>query len=121
MTDSIYQVFAAYFDQWGIQLPEGALQRSQPGRLTAGGWTVRYLPGEDERGRYLDFYATHRMTNDRHVRIYASGETEMLPAYLEHVIYPENASQEQQRQAEGEYRQYNAQVTALLRQKGFVD
>lgn len=30
---------------------------------------------------YLDFYATHRMTDDRHHRIYENGEVEDLPAF----------------------------------------
>ena len=40
------------------------------------GWAISYVFGED----YLDYYAEHRMTNPRHVRIHAEGLCESLEA-----------------------------------------
>lgn len=118
--DNLAQIFEAYFGQWDIRLPAEAVATRQPGRLAAGGWTIHYLFGRDERGEYLDFYATHRMTNDRHVRIRASGETEMLPAIVDEIVYPPDATDEQRRQIEQEYRRHNIEVSDALRRKGFL-
>ena len=101
-------------------MPPEALTTRQPGRLSASGWTIHYLFGTDEQGDYLDFYAQHRMTNDRHVRIRATGETEMLPAILDAVAFPPDASDEQRRQVEQACRRHNISVTEGLRRKGFL-
>ena len=119
-TDKLAQIFEAYFGQWDIHLSAETLATRQPGQLQMAGWTIHYLFGSDERGEYLDFYATHRMTNDRHVRIRASGETEMLPAFLDEICYPADATDEQRRQIEQEYRRHNIEVGDELRRKGFV-
>lgn len=72
--------FAGYFANWSIRLPEGAVQLEEPGVIQQDGWTIRYVFDNDAEGSYLEFYATHRMTNDRRVRIYSSGETKDLEA-----------------------------------------
>ena len=54
------------------------------------GWTVRTrYDADDEDGRdCLDYCcAMHRMTNDRHVRLYPEGEPELLPAISEFYSY----------------------------------
>ena len=118
--DKIAQIFESYFGQWDIRLPDDALKARRSGRLSAAGWTIRFLFGTDEHGEYLDFYAEHHMTNDRHVRIRASGETEILPAILESIVYPADATDEQRRQVEQEYRRHNVSVTEDPRRKGFL-
>ena len=118
--ERLAQIFEAYFGQWDIRLPAEALATRQPGQLQMAGWTIHYLFGSDERGDYLDFYATHRMTNDRHVRIRMSGETEMLPTILDEICYPADATDEQRRQIEQEYRRHNIEVSDELRRKGFM-
>jgi hypothetical protein len=118
--DRIARIFDAYFGQWDIPLPLEALTTRRPGRLSASGWTIHYLFGTDEKGDYLDFYAQSRMTNDRHVRIRATGETEMLPAIRDAVVYPAQASDEERREIEQECRRHNTVVAAELRRKGFL-
>jgi len=59
------------------------------------------------------------MTNDRHLRIYASGETEGLPALSDMIIYPADASPEQQKKIEQKHARHNKSVMAILKQKGF--
>lgn len=120
MTGKIAETFAAYFAPWGITLPEEALAGRRSGTIRTQGWTIQYRFDADEQGPFLDFYATHRMTNDRHVRIHASGRVEHLLSYWEHLIYPPNATPEQKRLAEQEFNEYNRRVTNLLRMKGFL-
>jgi len=118
--ETIKAAFAEYFERWNISLPVEMGYDSAPGRISQQGWRIQYLTGEDEKGCYLDFYASHRMTNDRHVRIYESGHIQHLPSCLEHVIYSAGASEAEKQQAEQEFRDYNRQVKRLLEEKGFA-
>lgn len=120
MIDRVDRLFTQYFAPWSITLPAEALAERQAGCIQQAGWTIQYQWGSDERGEYLDFYATHRMTNDRHVRLRESGEVESLPSYQEHIIYPANASQEEITRVERECYEHNRAVAELLRQKGFA-
>jgi hypothetical protein len=117
--NSIDELFADYFRHWEIRLPTEALQSRQSGEIRAHGWTIQYQFNANERGVFLDFYVSHRMTNDRHMRIFESGETEDLPAYWDTLIYPANATERQKKQAQREYEQHNAEVSAELARKGF--
>lgn len=48
---------------------------------------ITYRVDPDEAGAVgLEFYATHRRTNDRHVRITADGQGEYLEALRDFVI-----------------------------------
>ena len=51
------------------------------------GWVITYRVDPDAAGAVsLEFYATHRRTNDRHVRITADGQGEYLEALRDFVI-----------------------------------
>ena len=76
----IEKAFADYFKHWSLVLPEGATAKEESGVVVGQGWHIRYVFGSDEQGKYLDFLGSHRMTNERHVRLRASGEAEGLPA-----------------------------------------
>jgi hypothetical protein len=62
---------------------------------------------------YLDFYASHRMTNDRHLRIYENGETKELLAYLEFFVVDDNGT------GKRKYEEHNRKVRKMLIEKGF--
>jgi len=115
--NKVDEVFADYFRNWGIRLPTEVLQDRQPGEIRSHGWVIQYQFGANEGGAFLDFYASHRMTNGRHLRIYESGETEDLPAYWDMIIYP--ATKSQKNLAERKYQQHNAEVSKELKRKGF--
>ena len=63
------EMFARSFEPWGIQLPDEGVKHRARGKINKAGWTIWYLFGSDEKGEYLDYYATHRMTSDSHTRI----------------------------------------------------
>lgn len=117
--NNIQKAFDAAFSHWGIILPLETLASQQPGNLSAQGWSVQYQFGQDERGHFLDYYATNRMTNDRHVRIYESGESASLPSSREFIIYPAGATKEDEQKADQEYYEYNRKVGEELKRKGF--
>jgi hypothetical protein len=118
-SNQIAAVFANYFEHWHITLPDDAVQMQLAGKIQLSGWTIQYKFGLGDGGKFLDFYASHRMTNDRHLRIYASGETEGLPALSDMIIYPADASPEQQKKIEQKHARHNKSVMAILKQKGF--
>ena len=115
----IERLFADQFRPWGLALLEGAAERGEPGRVGGAGWSVRYVWGDDDRGRYLDYVADHRMTNQRHVRLRETGEKESLPAI--HDGFVSDGTEADGRRAEAEYTARNQRVYASLRRKGLAD
>jgi hypothetical protein len=71
--------FRNHFLDWKIRLPAKDLKARRPGRLHKAGWAIWYLFGRDERGEYVDYYASHRMTEDSHVRLRSGICSEHLP------------------------------------------
>lgn len=102
--------FARYFAHWGIELPERAVAERKRGELLQAGWSVRWLLGSDDKGEYLDFYARHRMTNDRHLRLHENGEVTGLEALWDPLV-PVGK--------EAEYYARNRRVGRMLKAKGF--
>ena len=76
-------LFNQHFERWGIALPPDAEQRCPRGTIASRGWTVKYCIGKDQDGKFLDYYAAHRMTNDRHLRIRDNGDVEGLLVGME--------------------------------------
>ena len=115
--DTAAELFSRDFSHRAIQLlPQDVAQR-QRGRINHEGWAIWYLFGADEHGEYLDYYAAHRMTDDRHVRIYASGEREDLPT-IQSFRPCSNDPVEDQRLADELFAK-NQHAAALLEPKGF--
>jgi hypothetical protein len=117
MTDVIALKFAETFEHWGFTIPRHHLERRTPGFISRKGWLVQYCFGEDERGRYLDYYGAHRMTDDWHVRIRADGTTEDLPSLGGGYFY---ARPEDEKEARRKAAERNRAVAQALVDKGFT-
>jgi hypothetical protein len=115
--DKIAAAFNADFAPWNIRLPRRDLAQRRRGRILRAGWAIWYLLGSDARGEYLDYYASHRMTNDRHFRIRADGSREWLPAIREGRFG--SADPEEDARLEAEYHAENQRVAEMLEAKGF--
>ena len=113
----IETAFADEFSHWGIVLPAGAVETGTRGKITQAGWAIWYLYGLDERGAYLDYYAAHRMTNDRHVRLRPDGSREDLPAIWDFRVCSDDP--EQDARLEDDYVAHNQSVATMLEEKGF--
>ena len=113
----IAAAFAESFSTWSIVLPEGALERGEPGIIRHAGWTIRFIFGADEEGSYLEYYATHRMTNDTRIRIYGSGETKTLDAIWEAFMWDPKVPGDENR-ARHEYQDHNRRIAEELRRLG---
>ena len=113
--DDVVAYFNRYFSNWGIELPAEAVANRQRGKITQAGWSIQWLFGSDGVDEYLDFYATHRMTNNRHERIYADGRTEALETQRE--MRPVSSDPEEDARLEEEYYEHNRRVSRELRAK----
>jgi hypothetical protein len=109
--------FNDVFSPWDIRLPEEDVTNRRRGKIVEAGWTIWYLFSSDARGEYLDYYASHRMTTDRHVRVYANGDEEHLPA-IQSMRMVSRDSEEDAR-LEAEYFARNQRVSRLLEEKRF--
>ncbi len=117
--DAIEEQFAADFATWDLTLPPDATAARTPGCVEGSGWRIRYVFGSDDGGDYLDYLASHRMTNARHVRLRATGEAESLPCYHEMFVW--DGTPEAKARAEAEYRAHNGRIGEMLKRKGLAD
>ena len=86
------------------------------------GWTIwtRFDIGAEDCWKRLDYYAMHRMTNDRHVRMYADGEEEDLPTMAGRYVTSYRSTMVERYEVRDKYFAYNQAVEKLLEEKGFV-
>ena len=120
--EELRQRFNRAFANWEIELPFDAMSPGVVWLIVQRGWTLwtRFdIDDEDRRGR-LDYYAMHRMTDDRHVRMYADGKEESLPAMAESWVSPQGATPAEEKEARDKYLAHNQTVEKLLEEKGFI-
>ena len=109
--------FADAFAFWGIGLPEDDVTCRRRGSISKSGWSIDYLFGRDERGEFLDYYAHHRMTNDRHTRVYEDGSVEGLPVMQDMMLCSDDEAESARLKAE--FLEHNRRVGEILKAKGF--
>lgn len=115
--NAIAKGFANRFARWGIRLPEEDHAAARAGHLRSRGWLIQYLFGVDESGEYLDYYASHRMTEDEHVRLHGDGRSESLPVVIG--MYLSSGDPEEAKRLEQEHLHRNREVAEMLAAKGF--
>lgn len=109
----IADIFNKRFSHWKITLPEEDLNTKHSGRIKHAGWIIQYCFGKDKNGEYMDYYATHRMAPDLHVRIYVDGRKKTLPALCG--IRRISKDHVEDKRLEDEYFEYNHKVEMLLK------
>ena len=77
------QAFNARFRKWNITLSETDVTERKEGSIQQNGWTINYHFGAESEREYIEFFTSHRMTNDRLYRIYEDGSAELVDACLE--------------------------------------
>jgi hypothetical protein len=121
MRQSLMTVIESKFNQrfslWKIRLPRDAVEQRKRGKIVQAGWSIWYLFGSDEKGDYMDYYGSHRMTNDNHIRIYADGFCKELPAIRTFRLCSEDP--EEDARLDDEYYAENQRVSRMLDKKGF--
>jgi hypothetical protein len=117
MMDLIGETFAKHFAHWKITLPEENLKIRRGGYIQNAGWLIQYCFGKDENGKYLDYYAAHRMTDDSHVRIYEDGSEKSLPALSSFLLLSNDPVKA--KRLKDEHEKHNQEVIKMLNEKGF--
>lgn len=112
--------FEQAFERWSLRLPPTAVAKREGGHLYEAGWHIGFLWGEDEGGLFLEYLAQHRMTDDRHVRIYADGREEWLEAASGLIGLPAGCSAEERRRIEAEAAAKRRRIYRELREKGLL-
>lgn len=118
--ESLRQAFNDDFAAWEIVLPPDAMQPGVVWLIVQRGWTIWTLLGEADGRECLDYYAMHRMTNDRHLRLFADGKPQGLPTISGMVVFPAGATAEECARIKAEHYQRNQEVEKMLEGKGFV-
>jgi hypothetical protein len=111
----IEETFNRIFRHSDIQLPHDAVENGQKGNIRKNSWNIDYIFGQDENGKYLEYYTMNRFTNDHHERIYENGERAELPARYDWIFYGGNLTREE---AEKKYHEHNRKVDEYLDKMG---
>jgi hypothetical protein len=113
----IAQAFRADFAKWGLEIPPELLVSREPGSIQAAGWLIQFTFGSDSRGEYLDYYASHRMTDDSHVRLYETGRRQQLASLSSFFVTSPDPTEA--RRLEAAYLRRNKRIARQLAAKGF--
>lgn len=113
------KLFAERFSQWSIKLPWRDLEERRAGKIAFQSWWIQYRFDEDERGEFLDYHGEHKMMwGAEHVRIYADGSSEPLPALSNVQPICDDPVEDERLQAKHKAGQH--EIAAMLREKGFI-
>jgi hypothetical protein len=113
----IAQAFRADFAKWGLEIPPELLASREPGFIQAAGWLIQFTFGSDSRGEYLDYYASHRMTDDSHVRLYETGRRQHLASLAS--FFVTSSDPKEAKRLEAAYLRRNGRIAQRLAAKGF--
>jgi hypothetical protein len=119
-TEGIERYFTECFRHWSIVLPPESVTARAAGHIFEQGWHIGYLWGTENGEEYLEVLSQHRMTDDRHFRVFASGRVEDLPAPATFYSYGPDATDRDKAEAERKYVEYNQRIHAQLRDLGLL-
>jgi hypothetical protein len=114
MPEAIKQRFDETFARWGVVLPEDDVRRRARGSIAAGGWTINYRFGVEGGVEYVEYFASHRMTNDTLNRIYEDGRGEVL-GYCQEFFAADDP------QAERDYTAHNRKFYEEVKGRGLLE
>ena len=115
--DQIKRMFAERFANWDITLPAENIRQRTAGHIEKKGWLIQYCFGHDENGEYLDYCASHRMTDDEHIRLCADGSQIELAALGG--LYLTSTDPIEAKRLKEEYFESNRIISEVLVTKGF--
>jgi hypothetical protein len=117
--NKIKECFDARFGDFGIFLSEDDYINKKSGMIRKNGWAIHYLFRNDGSRDYIEYYSSHRMTDDNHVRIYDDGTREYLEAIRSWCPYSQNA--EKNKKLENEYFENNRRIYNDLKKIGLIN
>ena len=119
-TDAIEDYFRQRFRHWEIALPPDDVAARASGHIFERGWHIGYVWGSEHGEEYLEVLAQHRMTDDEHFRIFASGRVEDLPAPAGSYMYGPNATEAEKQDAQQASAERNQRIYGDLRERGLL-
>jgi hypothetical protein len=111
--------FAQRMGDTGIRLP-GAAQNREPGHIFEKGWHIGYVWDEEDGEEYLELLVQNIAMDDAHVRWWACGREEDLPAPNEWIVIPPAASSAEIGQATDAVGASNEAIYDELRERGLL-
>ncbi len=105
--------FDARFARWQITLPDAAILARRKGTIRQNGWTINYRFGEENGKGFLEYFASHRMTNDTLNRILEDGSYGLIGACQE--FYDADNPKAKQ-----EYERHNQAFYRLVEEKDLL-
>lgn len=118
--DAIEQYFRERFQHWQITLPSRDVASRAAGHIFELGWHIGYRWGSEHGDDFLEVLAQHRMTDDDHFRVFASGRVEDLPAPSSSYSYGPDATEAEKLEAERSNAERNQRIYADLRERGLL-
>jgi hypothetical protein len=116
--ERIADAFNAHFANFDISVTPEEVVVGARRRIGERGWLITYRVDADDAGfPSLELYATHRMTNDTHLRIWADGHLEHLDAIEELYAYDPKVPGSEDA-ARTRYFEHNRSVERRLRERG---
>lgn len=109
------EIFDRYFSRWQITLFPETLECREKGTIVKSGWRISFIFGIEDNIEYLEYYAIHRMTNDRHIKIYETGEIEILETLNPPLEYNPPANEKERK-----HNELNKKIEVELRKKGLL-
>jgi hypothetical protein len=112
--------FAEDYRRRGVPVSPEALAERDAGHLFERGWHIGFVWGQEEGREFREVLAQHRMTNDRHYRVWASGEIDHLEAPSEFHVIPKDANTAELERSARKFHAANAAIYERLRTKGLL-
>jgi hypothetical protein len=116
--ERIADTFNGYFANFDIRIDPVDVKIGSRREINKRGWWIAYrVPPDDGGFPSLEFYAVHRMTDDRHVLIWADGYLQRLDALWPTLVWDPKES-DAKKAAKEKYLSHNRRVTEQLRAAG---
>jgi hypothetical protein len=113
------EVFAARLRAWDLEVPTGRLQLGTAADVSGNAWHVRFVVRSDDRGSFIEYYATNRFVwGDMRERIYADGVVMPDLPTLEPVVIIRPGEDEEE--AKRSYAERNRAIADELRRAGLM-
>lgn len=103
--------FDQQYRQWQITLPLKDVHDRRAGTIRQQGWLINYHFSREGQREFIEYFASHRMTNDTLWRIWDDGAAELVGYCQEFFL----AGDEQAEQA---YFAHNREFYQMVQEKG---
>jgi hypothetical protein len=109
----IKEAFDRQFERWQIQLSPDNIETRRSGSIQQQGWLINYRFGREANRDFLEYFASHRLTNDTLNRIWDDGTAELI-GYCQEFFLANN------QEAEQAYTEHNRRFYQQVKDSGLL-